>query len=264
MVDNAKYWNDRAHKYGHTGWSNEIVYHFDQKVRIETLKKLIIENTKDLNNLSILDFGGGDGTVAKAIAPLVNRYYYYDLSSEIMKIAKERLKDCGNIVYYQSFEELSKSNNKFDVIIVITVFQHILENSDLINTLKDLHNKLEDNGKLIILEDTFSSTEEINNYIHFRPISLFEKIINESGFSINKTYGFYHPFNKSTEGFIKYYHSFSVLLYKIKRKIFKQRVCSMNFDKSVDKYIGAIENYIFQPDENDTSRFYICNKDLID
>lgn len=59
MVDNAKYWNDRAHKYGHTGWSNEIVYHFDQKVRIETLKKLIIENTKDLNNLSILDFWGG-------------------------------------------------------------------------------------------------------------------------------------------------------------------------------------------------------------
>jgi ubiquinone/menaquinone biosynthesis C-methylase UbiE len=208
-----------------------------------------------------LILGGGDGTVAKAIAPLVNRYYYYDLSSEIMKIAKERLKDCGNIVYYQSFEELSKSNNKFDVIIVITVFQHILDNDDLKNTLIDLRAKLNEKGKLFILEDTFSNKEEITNYIHFRSINTFENILIQSGFSIEKTIGFYHPFSKSTTEFNRYYHSFPIMLYKAARKISHSKASHIiNFDRLVNKYIGNIKNYIFEPNVKDTSRFYLCTK----
>ena len=55
---NKEYWDERAYKYGHTGWSNEVVYQFDQRIRINVLSKLLVNNVTDINNITLLDFGG--------------------------------------------------------------------------------------------------------------------------------------------------------------------------------------------------------------
>lgn len=257
--DNKLYWDKRAKKYGHTGWAAEEIYAFDQKIRINVIKSFM-EKQNFLKDGKILDYGGGDGTFAQALAPLCNEYYYYDLSEEVTKLAKKRLSDYTNIKYLYNLKEI-KTCEKFNFIIAITVFQHILDDKDLVDTLSLLNSKLTDNGKLLILEDTFEKQDRQNEYIHYRTINEFEDLIKESGFHSFQSKGFYHPINNPTEGYIHYKNSFPIILYKSVRKLSRGKLLlHTDFDKLACKYIGNIEDYVMEPMDNDISRIFIAEK----
>lgn len=42
MLDlNKEYWENRTKEKGHTGWSDPIIYSYDQKIRLNTVKYIL-------------------------------------------------------------------------------------------------------------------------------------------------------------------------------------------------------------------------------
>jgi 2-polyprenyl-3-methyl-5-hydroxy-6-metoxy-1,4-benzoquinol methylase len=105
----------------------------------------IIELLKQINSETILDFGCNDGHITREIQKHFpnTKIFGTDISKDALEIAKRKSK---NINFFHLDDEFMK-NNKFDAI----VFTHVLEHTkDRVQALKNIHNLLNENGKLIV------------------------------------------------------------------------------------------------------------------
>lgn len=261
MQDN-KYWDSRAEKYGHTGWGNPVIYEFDQKVRLKVIEYIYNSIQTPIEN--VLDFGGGDGDFSLFFSKFCSKVVCYDISEGVLEIAKRRSMENGvqNICFSSDEKEVLNEDTKYDLILCITVLQHIKNNDDLMELLNNLKKRLSKTGKILILENTFTNEKVDNEYIKYRTISEFEKMIKESELKIKRCYGFYHPILKPTESYKKYYKNIGIrIINQIADKGFYRlavfllkRFCIEN------RYIGSGEDYLFEEQETDSSRIYILER----
>lgn len=80
--------------------------------------------------MKVLELGIGGGRVAKRTSSLVKYLHAVDISSEMIKRAKENLKDFENINYYHSTQSPEmpkpvKDNGSYDFIYSFDVFVHV-------------------------------------------------------------------------------------------------------------------------------------------
>ena len=94
-----------------------------------------------------LDLGCGIGRMAKWVSPLVKEYYGIDFSTRMIKKAKKIFKDnrkvhfsVNNGVDLELFED-----NKFDVIYVCLLFQH-MQKEHTLNYIKEIYRVLKKEG----------------------------------------------------------------------------------------------------------------------
>lgn len=255
-MSDSKYWDDRAVKVGHTGWSNEVIYKFDQTARIETIR-MLIEDKIGTKISSLLDFGGGDGTFALSLSTITEKYFHYDISLKVQEIAKKNLKYRENVIYLESLDQIQNTEILFDCIIAITVFQHIVDDVELLDTLSILKEKLNNGGKMILM-DSFSTNNEETNYSHYRTFADYEKLIEKSGFSIDSKYRFYHPLVEPTESFKKYLNSPSVFLYRAVRKFSRRKIfLPADLEKTAKACVGDPHAYISPIKDDDCTRIYV-------
>ena len=140
---------------------NEI-YIKSSKHSAQYLVDFLISQKKNPNTLDVLDYGCGPGTIHKFIK--FKKVYLYDKN----KIST--LNFSNKFLIYKNFKLLTKSNKKFDLILINSVIQYINPNNVSV-LLSFLDKKLKKNG-IIFLGDVpkFNRVFELFFCINFKKI----------------------------------------------------------------------------------------------
>lgn len=149
-----EYWNERAQKYGHTGYADPYYYCFDQQARLYAIKQLI---KPILSKGNALDFGCGSGDFVELLSSYFKITHGFDISDTVINQAKKRFNG-SNIILMTDVAQL-KPIPTFDLILTVTVLQTLNKNE--LNEKLNLFSKLlNTKGQIISME--FFSTEEHN------------------------------------------------------------------------------------------------------
>ena len=148
-------------------------------------KKFVKTIKKQIKNGTLLDVASATGDMAKSLD--FEKMYLLDPSSEMNKIAKEKLKD-KNVVFIEDFAESARIPEKVDL---ITAFMAVRNFDDLDKGIKNLDKYLKNGGYFAIVELTK------NDSILFK-LSMFymSKIVPIIGGFITGEYESYKKFDK--------------------------------------------------------------------
>lgn len=96
------------------------------------------------SKMNVLDFGCGNGALAKIIEPHVKSIEGIEVNDYPRELAKSN----NNLIVYSSIEEVKKNLKKYSAIISNHVLEHVPNPIDTLAELKDL---LEPNGILVFM-----------------------------------------------------------------------------------------------------------------
>ena len=89
MLDlNKEYWENRTKEKGHTGWSDPIIYSYDQKIRLNTVKYIL--KSLSIRGGSALDYGCGTGDFSVLLSKFFDKVKATDLSDNVLEIALKK------------------------------------------------------------------------------------------------------------------------------------------------------------------------------
>ena len=148
-------------------------------------KKFVKIIKKQIKNGTLLDVASATGDMAKSLD--FEKMYLLDPSSEMNKIAKEKLKD-KNVTFIEDFAETAQIPTQVDV---ITAFMAVRNFDDLNKGIKNLDKYLKNGGYFAIVELTK------NDSLLFK-LSMFymSKIVPIIGGFITGEYESYKKFDK--------------------------------------------------------------------
>lgn len=139
------------------------------------------------NNSKILDIGCGYGLLLKTFKSAgYNHLIGIDISEEQIEVAKKLNPEinfvCSNLISF-----LNNSNEKYDLITVFDVLEH-LDKEEALTALELIYNKLNENGQLIIqtpnAESPWFGAVAFGDFTHewFYTASSLEDVLKKSGF----------------------------------------------------------------------------------
>jgi ubiquinone/menaquinone biosynthesis C-methylase UbiE len=116
----------------------------------------INEYIKPVENNKILDFGSGTGTLFEDLKNINGiTYIGIEPNSEYVKKCSQLYEDFKNARFYNGSTEILESIvENFDIIIVSAVLHH-LQSNHWKEILEKLYSKLNDGGKIVILDIVF-------------------------------------------------------------------------------------------------------------
>jgi 2-polyprenyl-3-methyl-5-hydroxy-6-metoxy-1,4-benzoquinol methylase len=176
----------------------------------ETRKKHLwpelVELVKMVNeNNSVMDVGCGNGRLLEALQDKKINYFGVDNSEKLIELAQAKYPDkkfaVGDILELSKLPEIN-----FDIVFCVAVLQHIPGRKLQIDAIKQLRNKVSDNGRVVISVWNMWTQEKFRNLIiRFVLLKLIKKnkmdlgdILfdwkNTQGMSVSKRY--YHAFRK--------------------------------------------------------------------
>lgn len=260
---NKKLWNSKAKRDKTTGYSDYSVAFFDQIMRLKIIEKLLRQYiTCDFKKANVLDFGCGVGDFTSYFSHKFKFIVGYDISEEVLEIAREKCKYLPNILLINSLKEV---NFKFDVVFSITVLQHILDDSELLRTLEYIFSKCKENAIFIALENIKSDKFNIYEppYLNARKLEDWKIIFEKSGFKILSIKSFYNPFLIKTPSFEEYNKKIIIIkfLYKVFRKIgFNIKIFNRIFEKKAKVILNRQENIDGLIEQKSFSKIFIAKK----
>ena len=149
------YWDERFRKYGHTGWSDNLIYAYDQSLRLKAVSKALDKASITLNgNTRILDVGCGIGDFVLEFAQRgVAEVVGIDISREVIEFAKKRFSNLRNVkLIHGKIEELELERDYFDLVVSITVLQHITDEDAFLRAIDNIIEVTKSKGAILILE----------------------------------------------------------------------------------------------------------------
>ncbi|WP_413944578.1 class I SAM-dependent methyltransferase [Bdellovibrio sp. HCB-162] len=174
-MSNSTYWKQRLKKHGHTGWGNAAVYVFDQKYRLDVIKKFILDNFSKV--ATALDYGCGVGDFAKCLSPNIERIVAVDIDQSILDVAKVN-NSADNIDYISQDDFFKIGKDSFDLIYTVTVLQHVTNKEDLLSLIEKFNELLKKNGHLLVYE-SFSNKNGQSFYQRTQSVAEWERIFSE-------------------------------------------------------------------------------------
>ncbi len=228
---NKKYWIERVGKYGHTGWSDQVTYMYDQSMRLHLVAKIVKKYFPNGANIS-LDYGCGSGDFTNLLSTFSKQTIGVDLADEIIISATKKYNE-KNISFYGT-DKFELKSNKYSIITAITVFQHILEDRKLIELLHNMNVNMEEDGVLIIIDSYGENIE--SDYMKQREFEEFLNLLEKTNFVLFETYNLYHPQFYPTKLFKKYRNNFLI-------KIFN-RLKLINWIKKISSFLVSYDSPI--------------------
>jgi len=250
---NKNFWIERVEKYGHTGWSDQLTYLYDQKQRVKLVKDLTKKIFKDgIENC--LDYGCGSGEIANVLSKQVkNRCIGVDIAEEIISIAQKKFHQSN--IEFNTLDNEKYKTIKYDLIVSITVLQHILDEAELIKVLQLFYQLINDNGIIIIVDSyNLNNTSE---YMKLRDYQQFIDTLYEQGFEVIEKYNLQHPSIYPTKLYTTYRKN---LLIRVLNKLSFSRVLSkianflIRFDNPLTIYDSPVKLTILRK-KNDHSSY---------
>jgi 2-polyprenyl-3-methyl-5-hydroxy-6-metoxy-1,4-benzoquinol methylase len=172
-------------KNGTPSLSRKLGWGFDYLCYMKHLQKLVIS----MNPNSVLEVGCGDGYFIGNLPTSIPIRVGVDVSSKAIAFAKAFHPNC---VFYDFDAE--KIEDKFDVVIVIEVLEHIPDD-ELSFFFQTLSKKVKQEGKIIVSVPTTVVPLNNKHYRHYT-IELFENQLKFSGINfkiVNVEYVFSSP-----------------------------------------------------------------------
>jgi ubiquinone/menaquinone biosynthesis C-methylase UbiE len=144
---------------------------------------------------NIFDWGCGNGRMLNLLKKRDVRYFGFDQSDELIKIAKEKWKaESGRAKFYSVNRKFP--DNFFDVVFLIASFNHLPDKKTRVDLLKKLRLQMKSGGVIIITVWNLRSDWAVSKSEDWEEISKDEFII---------------PWRNSNREILceRYYHSFS-------------------------------------------------------
>lgn len=214
MSDNTSiFWSGRLICHGHTGWSDPVVYAYDQLERLELIKSAILKiPSKDGE---ALDFGCGTGDFSKLLLSLGYTVCGYDPFVEPSV-------DSEKFHYAYTYKGISIEKHSAKLALSVTALDHILDQSEFDTALAAIRSCLCAGGAFLMLEyalDSINDRERFklkNDYQAFRTVEQWQESLGRNQFRVLEISPAPHPAFNPTFEYIAYSRS---LLVKILRRL---------------------------------------------
>lgn len=149
-----EYWRNRFSKYGLSlrgsgdeGLSEEENKKNYSKLAI-SLENLLSEENFDYQSIKVLDIGCGTGFFTKFLYNSgVKNYVGIDITNVLFPQLKERFTD---YVFLKKDISTEKIEEKYDLIIMIDIIEHIVKKSKFTFAMENINHSLSENGVFVI------------------------------------------------------------------------------------------------------------------
>lgn len=204
MDKQRNFWNSRVKSHNHTGWADYLKYAFDQPARLKAIGE-VLERAGACREKA-LDYGCGNGDFSRMLAGRFKDVVAYDISDEVIRIAKEKQGAEGNILFTADANsmDLAIPDSTLDLVLSVTVLGHILDDADMGEILSSFQRKLAPGGILIALEYSLPEKKEDCDYQRFSTFEEWKALFAGAGFSLERYYGFYHPVKRPVGSYLRY------------------------------------------------------------
>jgi SAM-dependent methyltransferase len=195
----AAFWSARARRYGHTGWADAAVYAYDQPLRLAAVRAWL-HDTADPGGAA-LDYGCGSGDFCGLLATRYTQVLGYDPSAAVLDIARRHR---PALTFTDDLQ--TTLQGRYDMVLSITVMQHVADDQDLAQLLVQLATTLKPQGRLLMLETFASSAQAASGgYLKRRVREEFLAACRSAGLVLCQERGFYHPSECPTAAFTTYH-----------------------------------------------------------
>jgi SAM-dependent methyltransferase len=197
----SAFWNERLRLHGHTGWSDPVIYIFDQQERLSLIRHVLGKET--VKHGAALDFGCGTGDFSRLLISCGFKVCGYD------PYVRPKIKT-NEFNYAANFEQIINGVGSLDLAISITTLDHILEKNEVQHAFAFIHKYLKPNGIFYMLEyaldsetdrDTFAFR---NDYMSFRTLSQWKDLLSQTSFRVLDIRSVSHPGFSSSAGYATY------------------------------------------------------------
>lgn len=149
----ARHWDDYYGAVGHTGYAEQTLYRYDQRVRIRAFGRALDRAPEGSRPFRALDIGCGTGDVTALLRGLNYVVTATDISAAVVHDTKRRFTGDDSVkVITAAADEAPVPPGSVDLITSVTVLQHIMSGEALESTLSALRTALRPDGRMIALE----------------------------------------------------------------------------------------------------------------
>lgn len=259
MLKNSSidFWNNRVRNFGHTGWADYSIYAFDQPARLKSIRKLL--SLHHIKGDNAFDFGCGTGDFSLLLSEFFNNVKGYDISAEAVKIARQKSKT-GTTQFYTGIPilQMPVDDGVLDLVLCITVLDHITDDNELDQTLFYFRRKLAKHGILIALEYApIREMDEKNNYQRFDLYENWKERFASCGFTIIREYGFSQPQTSPATSYIKYINNPALRLWQ---KLGRFSFARKKIGSIANRMVEASDDFFYEPSDKDILKIFLLKK----
>lgn len=182
-----EYWDGRARQYGRraAGYLDPLRYQYEEGLRWSAFGRLC----PTVPGMRVLDIGCGVGTWCVRLSKLGCRVVGADISPEMIRMAA---KDPHVEYHVGAVQDLEFLPETFDLVVSITVLQHIIDEEDFLCALANLRRLLKVGGHAAVLEYSPTSLRGVSrqtNYMRYRSRQQWITAFKDQGFSLARETG---------------------------------------------------------------------------
>jgi SAM-dependent methyltransferase len=212
--DLAEFWTSKFSSFGHTGWSDQKIYDFDQICRLHVFDQWL-GRAYERPGIA-LDFGAGSGDFSRMLAltgwcvVAYDRYVRCDYAARLIH-------PCSDLA-------TALQRGPFDLVLSITVLDHIMDDAEFGETLQCLSRSMKPQAKFFFLEYSPARTRPRSSFQTFRTMSEWQSALKGASLWIDEISPFFHPTEAPIPAWEHYRRGFFVRLAgRIERKM---RACN--------------------------------------
>lgn len=184
------YWKKRVKKHGEKSVAdlNEKKGLYDDEIRKNVFFSLI----KSVKGKKVLDVGCGTGKWDVLLAQKGAEVTGIDFVEGLIDAAAIKADSMGVNVRFKTGDiaDLIPGDELYDLVISITVLQHITDEENMKKALANIHSVLKTGGQILIIEYAPKKSSHLqSSYMVFRTRDEWVKLFNKSGFVLIKEKG---------------------------------------------------------------------------
>jgi SAM-dependent methyltransferase len=256
-VPDAAYWDARAARHGHTGWSDWIIYRFDQFARLAAMR-VVLDAFDPPRHGRALDYGTGTGDFARMLSKRYEQVVGVDISAKVLEIARKRHSRHRNITFLHADAGCELLTDAVDFVLTVTVLDHIMDDASLHATVKHLAGILKPGGCFVALEGCGKAGAALrSSYQRHHTDAEWKAMFERSGLVFEDCFGFYHPTANRCGTFDRYSRSLPV---RLLRRLGPSRLAAGMLGAVAALYLLGRRDYFWHAQPTDALRLMVFRK----
>jgi hypothetical protein len=216
------FWTSRLNEVGHTGWRDPVLNAYDQVERLAVVSDAIASYGPVSG--TALDFGSGVGDFSSMLLSRGFQVWGYDPFVHTQNANP-------NFHYVDTSANLRVLKVEFDLILSVTVLDHIVDDSEFFAELAGLRALVSPKGTLIMVEYALDQTVDRKaSYQAFRSLESWRMSLDRSGWQLCTSQSVSHPDDAPSRGYVLFLESTVV---RILRRLSRHHFMTARIQRAV-------------------------------